>query len=361
MLKKWEGSDPIPLMLGYPIPEKIEGPLKQYHWQLLYLPPVKPGYHRKGFRPLTGRKGYTVCGLQRDIAWGRSENWSPDQLGTRGQLAPEVVPQHIVQIGAGSLGSLLAESLLRGGQRRLSLVDGDIYVAGNLVRHTLNIDHIDQAKVEGLVERLKRVAPHAIVDGTPKHFQFLEKEELDRIACAQVILDCTGEDEVLRFLEEDAWSQPKRYISVSTGMNAKRLYIYTCYGRQFELDGFEVLLTPWLDLEREEFADQDLRWEGIGCYHPIVQARQDDLYIWAGIATKKIEEILLNDESEPQLWVWEQYEANGGATIRIASLPPKGGHMRPKRLRDEAQSAPSRGSVSTINTPQLRRLRHEEH
>lgn len=357
MLKEREGQGLVPLMIGYPVPEKIGEDLKQHHWQLLYLPPTKPIYHRKGYRVHKGQEGYAKSGLRGSIAWARSENWSPNQLGTRGQLAPEAVIQHIVQIGGGSLGSSLAESLVRSGLRRFSLIDGDIFVAGNTVRHTLGIDDVGNPKVKGLTERLNNIAPHVIADGVSKHLQFIKPEELERIASAQVFLDCTGEDDALRFLEDLVWNKPKRYISVSTGMKAKRLYIYTCYSKRFQLDDFERSIAPWLDLERDEFPDQELRWEGVGCYYPIMEARQDDLYIWAGVATKHIEQILIDDQSGAQLWVWEQHSVNDMISIGPTSLPKESKDIRSSRLRDQARSE---SKSSSLSDAPLRRTNQNE-
>ena len=107
-------------MLGFPIPEHVGEKLSHMHWQALQLPILSFGTKTaKGFR--TNEAGY----WQRDrtelfkgsagINWRHSENWHPEQLGTRGKLPTQITSANILLLGAGALGATLAEQLVRAG------------------------------------------------------------------------------------------------------------------------------------------------------------------------------------------------------------------------------------------------------
>ena len=62
-----------------------------------------------------------------------------DAVGVRSGRAVTVATQRVAIIGVGSVGSKMAESLVRSGVRRLLLVDGDIFLPGNIERHTFGL------------------------------------------------------------------------------------------------------------------------------------------------------------------------------------------------------------------------------
>lgn len=61
-------------------------------------------------------------------------------------------------VGCGSLGSKVAAMLVRAGVRRLTLVDDDLLLAGNLIRHELDATAIGVHKVNALKTRLVEIA-----------------------------------------------------------------------------------------------------------------------------------------------------------------------------------------------------------
>lgn len=78
-----------------------------------------------------------VC-LTPDTVQIRSLVLLPDEAGRRSGRAAAAAQQQVAIIGLGSVGSSVAELLLRSGVRRLVLVDGDVMLPGNLERHTLD-------------------------------------------------------------------------------------------------------------------------------------------------------------------------------------------------------------------------------
>ena len=69
----------------------------------------------------------------------------------------------IALIGAGSLGSPLAASLLRTGLGSLLLIDPDTFEDANLGRHVLGVDSLGQSKAKALANKLQRDFPFATI------------------------------------------------------------------------------------------------------------------------------------------------------------------------------------------------------
>ena len=95
--------------------------------------------------------------------WG--ENWHPDQIGSRGRLPKSFTEARVLLIGAGALGSSVAEMLVRGGVSDLTVFDPQRVEAGNLVRHTLGFDVIGTSKALALAAHLNGANPNARVRG----------------------------------------------------------------------------------------------------------------------------------------------------------------------------------------------------
>jgi len=66
--------------------------------------------------------------------------------------------------GTGGIGSNVALVLVRGGVRRLKLIDFDRVEAGNLNRQFFFHDQIGRSKVDALADNLRRVAPDLHLD-----------------------------------------------------------------------------------------------------------------------------------------------------------------------------------------------------
>ncbi|GAB4085938.1 hypothetical protein GCM10028784_25680 [Myceligenerans cantabricum] len=71
-----------------------------------------------------------------------------------GLLAPELSTCRVAVVGAGALGSFVADMLARSGVRQLTLVDGDVVMPGNLVRHLVASDTVGMAKVKAVKQHL---------------------------------------------------------------------------------------------------------------------------------------------------------------------------------------------------------------
>ncbi|MGW6954162.1 ThiF family adenylyltransferase [Streptomyces chartreusis] len=73
-----------------------------------------------------------------------------------GVVAPELRESRVAVVGAGALGSFIADMLVRAGVRQLTLIDDDVVMPGNLVRHLVGPDAVGLPKVEAVKRHLVR-------------------------------------------------------------------------------------------------------------------------------------------------------------------------------------------------------------
>lgn len=299
------------LLLGFPIPLKMGQGLEEVHWQALQIPKLeRGGLVPRGFRP--NDKGFwqrdraTIFANGVTIAWIKTANWHSDRLQVRGRYAEGLRRLRVAMIGAGALGSLVAEMLVRGGVTSLQIIDGDWIEAGNLLRHTLSFEDLNENKALAMAARLNKVSIHSDVQGYPSGFPLDAGEGQALLEKTQVVLDCTGSDELLAALARCHWDEEKLFISASVGLGGRRLFVFVAAGRAFPADSFVDAMAPWLKTEESEWKGTEVPWEGAGCWSPLFPARIDDLALMASIAVKLIEEGCVQPPLCPTLHVFEQ-------------------------------------------------------
>jgi hypothetical protein len=263
-----------------------------------------------GFRPV--EKAYWKRDrsmlLRGQLEWVNSENWAADQVSTRGRLPANFCSLRTLLIGAGAIGSAVAEALARGGLRVIRIYDEDELVVGNLVRHVLTMEDLRKNKALALAARLNRVSPHVEAMGFASQFQ----KELARQASTDtdLILECTGKESVLGALESIQENESRVFVSISIGFEAKRLFVYM-QKKRFIADRFLESLQPWLQKEFDERGSTSLPREGIGCWHPVFPARTDQVWMMAALAVKVIVERYDQAAEEGRLFVYEETQRDG--------------------------------------------------
>lgn len=75
-----------------------------------------------------------------------------------GILATELHARRVAIVGLGALGSFIADTLVRSGVRQLTLIDHDLVMPGNLVRHLVGPDMVGLPKVQAVKQYLIRRA-----------------------------------------------------------------------------------------------------------------------------------------------------------------------------------------------------------
>ena len=301
------------LLIGFPIPAKIRGPEVQMHWLALQLPPLPPRIP-PGFRQ--NESGYwrffrsQRIGDATELTWMRTENWHQNEVSSRGRVGDHFASKSVLIIGAGAVGSALGELLVRAGVRRLTIMDADRLCAGNLVRHTLLLENIGEVKATELAGRLSSASIHATVEPIDAEFPPTEQGHRDRVLGCDVVIDCSGSDKVAEDMGRFQWARPVTFVSLSLGLRASRMFIYTAHGESFPADGFRNQLYPWLRSEIEDY-DSELPREGLGCWHPKMPARVDDVWMMTASAFKVLETAVSNTSQASTLTVLEQQVEDG--------------------------------------------------
>jgi hypothetical protein len=303
------------LLIGFPIKNKLNDEDSEIFWQGIQLPILSYGNQvMKGFR--LNEKGYWNTDRARHlngtrkIGWMHSYNWSKQSVMSRGMLPKAISESSILQIGAGSLGSVTAELLTRAGVEKMGIIDYDTLEMGNITRHTLQLKDVKNSKAVALTSRLNQTSLHSKVislQGSLKYNAEIKREELEKY---DVILDCTGEDEVLNDLNQMQWTFPKRFISISLGYGGRRLFIFSSTGTHFPHNSFRRMINPWLREEEKEYANVTLPREGLGCWHPLFPARIDDVWMMASAGIKRLE-VIFSDDTKSVLSVFEQQINDG--------------------------------------------------
>lgn len=123
----------------------------------------------------------------------------PDDAGARSGRSESAADKRVTIVGVGSVGAKIAECLLRSGINQLVLVDGDIFLPGNLERHVLTWNDVGQRKAIALRSKLLEIVPGADirVDENNLNWQASAKSHADRISLIEasaVIVDATAHD-----------------------------------------------------------------------------------------------------------------------------------------------------------------------
>ncbi len=88
----------------------------------------------------------------------------------------------VLLVGAGSVGSLMAQELARSGVGHVLLVDGDRLETHNLARHALPYAYVGTNKAQAMTEHLSRNVPELDCGGIPHHLDgSFSDEQIDRL------------------------------------------------------------------------------------------------------------------------------------------------------------------------------------
>lgn len=328
------------LLLGAPIPERVGGEAVELAWQALLVPGglVRDRQHGKRRGPPRSLAASVLApGLgSRPVQWLRVANWSAERLEARGRLDADLRSRRVVLLGAGALGCLVAELLVRGGVHELTIIDPDDLEVGNLVRHTLCGEDLHMPKAKALARRLGGASPHAHV--TDIDARVPSEEARAAIEAAEIVIDCTAEDDVLRALGEEALAEPKRWLSAAVGVEARSLFVFMAQGRRFPCEGFFARMAS-----RSAGMAGELRWEGPGCWSPVFPARMDEMALMAAIVVERAQALMERTLDVPSFEVFTRRVGADGRLARVELEPEV-----PSALEDardgEQQPLPAPGS-----------------
>lgn len=284
-------------VIGMPIPRHVGGMPYSYHWQALRIAP--PRLKKISVAARIPLIKHHLKMDKKDLEWiAKAENWHPAELVSRGSLSNALINCNVVLIGAGALGSVLAEQLVRMGLRKLVLIDNDLFESGNLVRHSLTMSDIGNSKVEALRKRLAECNPSVVVEVlNDKVIDNPSLQVQKAFEYADLIVDATADDNLLHAMPIASLACSNiPFISCSLSLHADRLFLYSSAADKFDWTSFNRWFQPFRE-EQSRLAESIELPRTAGCWHPLTPARYNRVSGLSGMAIEYIEKIM---EDKPQ-------------------------------------------------------------
>lgn len=283
---------PSTLMLGFPLAAQVGSPPSRMHWLATTIEFSGLKAKRDGFRPNERNHqdwdAATVTGAGA-LTWLKTENWSSDQLRTRGGAPLMPQEKRVLVIGAGALGSHVAASLARMGVRNIGIIEGDELGMGNLTRHALGIGDVGANKAVALAAYCNGIALDGNVTAQASFFPPVDEAAAAYVREFDIIIDCTANDDVLAEIAAFEWGGEKEFVSLSITWKGKGMLAFYASEAQFPatdaLARFQAAPKPTPDVD-------DAPIEGMGCWHPVFPASHADVALWAANGVKFIERVV---------------------------------------------------------------------
>lgn len=299
------------LLFVWPIPHRVGESSNRWHWQPLILPKlsnsssVMPnGFKRRNERNYQWRDRHHVLRKGKKLNWIKSENWAAGDLLGRGCLCNMLRDMKVSIIGLGALGSSIAELLVRGGVQNLILIDNDTVQVGNLVRHTLGSASIGLPKAPCVAARLKNILPDVSIEAFYENVLSAKKSWKDKLLHSDLILETTGNDDVIAWLGEQKVKEGCVLGSCSIGIYGRRIY-FALQSDGFNVNQFLSSVNPYLADDCKDIEPDELPRDGLGCWHPTFPAACSDLWLAASICTKTLDELIKTSLNNQIIYVWE--------------------------------------------------------
>ena len=253
----------------------------------------------------------------------------------RGKLSDIFQQKRIALVGLGALGSIVAESLARSGVTVVGLWDNDIVEPGNICRSTYQLSDIGESKANALTRKLRLINPFIHAKEIYAHgrwhsnngldFSYQggsfydninyanQEQSLSQIKDYDIIIDCTGSNEMLHFL---SYAVPDAIIiSLCITNHSNDLLCFTNKnGNPFELRrGY---------LSRIEQDTKNFYLEGSGCYSPTFLARNCDISSLVNLAIREINDAI--DKGEVPSSLVLSHNRRGVLIDRLVSYKAEG-------------------------------------
>jgi hypothetical protein len=192
-----------------------------------------PGPYRAGFGP-EGASPLTVEPQRASLArWQRRITAETPELaagavleGLRARtngVVPDLLREtNVLVFGVGSVGSYIAEQLVRSGVGGISAVDGDLVELANLSRTSYDISDVGKHKVDALAKRLLNINPTLDIIRSPFRVQDLPENDLEELVSrSSLVLAATDDPDAQRLINHYAYSRSKPAVFVGLYAGAK--------------------------------------------------------------------------------------------------------------------------------------------
>jgi hypothetical protein len=226
--------------------------------------------------------------------------WLPlkTEAGVRSGAPPERGRARVALVGAGSVGSKLAEILVRSGVRDLTLIDGDIFLPANLERNALDWRDVGGRKVDAVKARLLLIAPQVQVSVEAKDLAWQTSSRnhaatVASIGRCDVIIDATGDPGSSLMLGGLAASAKKPFVSVEVLEGGIGVLVAACLpSRDPSYAQARANFLAWCEQEGFAFATPAVRYGGVDAEGAPIVADDTAATVAAGHAGRTILDIV---------------------------------------------------------------------
>lgn len=218
----------------------------------------------------------------------------------RGALCPILAGKHIALVGLGAIGSIVADVLTHSGIQYIGLWDGDIVEPGNICRSSYQLRDLGQSKVDAIKTKIQSINPFVNISEVIPHGYWSyganfsnyvngtfygnvnynnQEEAVKQLDNFDLIIDCTGSNEMLHFLSYAASNIDIISMCITNHAN-DLLCITNKDGNPFELRKAY--------LSRIEQDTKNFYIEGEGCYSPTFFANYCDIASLVNLALRDL-------------------------------------------------------------------------
>ena len=318
--KKFRDGERHFLLIGFPVPEFFGSENVQIVWVAIWLPRLT-GINGKvinGFR--CNEKGRwetdkrTILKPDIMIDWCDCNNWDSTSILQRGSLPSDIAEMRVLIIGAGCVGAMVAELLVREGVSHIAVVDDDTLQVGNLTRHTLTINDLELYKADSLCKHLAEINPNVSTKAFIK--KITEESDLHTFGDYNLIIDCSASPQVLRAVSNINCEKEIFFASISLSLGAQQFFIALKRGCHFEFDDYANVINSYTDAS-DDIDPNTFPRDGIGCWHPAFPARMDDIVMGAAISVKTLEDFIEDDNRSSVVLVYSKKQDGYCSTFHI--------------------------------------------
>lgn len=222
----------------------------------------------------------------------------------------------IAILGAGSLGSEVADSLAKAGVGNLHIVDNQRFHTHNAVRHVLGIESTGMPKVDALIEKLRTHNPFINITG--------QSESVLRcdIPGNTVSISTIADDNTEAFINEKALSEQQAvfYARALRGGKAARIFrvipggdaCFHCL-KLYRTEGNPLFIQIPEDSELPTLANE--------CNNPIRPASSSDLKLISALTSRLVlDHIQQKGREDKNHWIWLSDDINEQLSVS-SSVP----------------------------------------
>ncbi len=216
----------------------------------------------------------------------------------------ESIGCNITMIGVGSLGSNILNTCIRGGFGRWNIIDNDILLPHNLVRHALHVDSIGKKKAITMADFCNNLLGEDIVSAYDIDFTTINsKANIDFIKESSLIIDCSTSIQVARKLSLDLEDISARRISTFLSPSGLDLVLLAEDSqRKHRLDLIEmsyyktIIDTPSLEKHLEVKTNGRVRYNRNSCREITSTIKYSNVLQLSSIVSKDIMKIASSDQ-----------------------------------------------------------------